>query len=65
MSEEKQEISFESKIDEAKKLLDTLLDPQITLSNSVEVYKKGMAELQSAQELLDDAKLQFEELNKA
>ena len=65
MSEEKQEISFESKIDEAKKLLDKLLDPQITLSNSVEVYKNGMAELESAQKLLDDAKLQFEELNKA
>jgi exodeoxyribonuclease VII small subunit len=58
------EISFESKIEEAKKLLEKLIDPNITLSNSVEVYKKGMNELEMAQKLLDDAKLNFQQLNK-
>jgi exodeoxyribonuclease VII small subunit len=57
-------LDFETKIDDAKKLLDKLLDPQITLSNSVEVYKQGMQKIKEAQNLLDDAKLQFEELNK-
>lgn len=56
--------SFEIKISEAQKLLEKLIDPEITLSNSVEVYKEGMKELESAQKLLDDAKLEFQELSK-
>ena len=58
------ELSFEQKIEEAKKLLNKLIDPEITLSSSVEVYKKGMSELEMAQKLLDEAKLNFQELNK-
>lgn len=58
------ELSFEEKIEEAKKLLEKLIDPEITLSNSVEVYRKGMEELEFAQKLLDEAKLNFQELNK-
>ena len=56
-------VSFEGKIEEAKKLLDKLIDPEITLSQSVDVYKEGMKELELAQKLLDDAKLEFEELS--
>ena len=63
MSEEK-ELSFEEKIEEAKKHLEKLIDPEITLSNSVEEYKKGINELELAQKLLDEAKLNFQELNK-
>ena len=63
MSENK-ELSFEEKIEEAKKHLEKLIDPEITLSNSVQEYKKGMSELELAQKLLDEAKLDFKELNK-
>jgi exodeoxyribonuclease VII small subunit len=56
-------ISFETKIEEAKKYLDKLIEPDITLSQSVEAYKKGMAEIELAQKLLDNAKLEFEELS--
>ena len=56
-------VSFEDKIEEAKKLLETLIDPEITLSTSVEVYKKGLKELEDAQKLLDEAKLEFIEYN--
>lgn len=55
--------SFENKIIEAQKLLEKLIDPEITLSNSVEVYKNGMKELEVAQKLLDEAKLEFKELS--
>jgi len=61
MSKE-ENINFEDKIEEAKELLDKLLDPEITLSQSVEVYKEGLEKLNIAQKLLEDAKLQFEEL---
>jgi len=63
MSKEIESNSFESKIVEAQKLLEKLIDPEITLSNSVEVYKNGMKELEVAQKLLDEAKLEFKELS--
>ena len=63
MSKDVELNSFENKIVEAQKLLEKLIDPEITLSNSVEVYKNGMKELEIAQKLLDEAKLEFKELN--
>jgi exodeoxyribonuclease VII small subunit len=64
MSEDVKDINFEDKIKQAKELLDKLIDPEITLQKSVEVYKDGMKELEEAQKLLDDAKLEFEEYSK-
>ncbi len=55
-----EEISFEDKITEAKKHLEKLMNPDITLSNSVKEYKEGLKQLEIAQKLLDDAKLHFE-----
>jgi len=63
MSEKKEKISFEDKINEAKIHLDKLMNIDITLSNSVKEYKAGLKELEIAQKLLDEAKLEFEELN--
>ena len=63
MSEKKEKINFEDKINEAKKHLDKLMNVDITLSNSVKEYKSGLKELEIAQKLLDEAKLEFEELN--
>ena len=55
--------SFEAKIIEAQKLLEKLIDPEITLSSSVEIYKDGIKELELAQKLLDEAKLEFKEIS--
>lgn len=54
-------INFEDKIKSAKDILDKLINPEITLSDSVNIYKDGMKELESAQKLLDEAKLEFQE----
>lgn len=54
-------MSFEKKIEKSKEILDKLMDPEITLSESVKLYKTGLKELQDANKLLEDAKLQFEE----
>ncbi|AXH09548.1 exodeoxyribonuclease VII small subunit [Malaciobacter halophilus] len=61
MSEEKQEekLAFEEKILKAKELLEKLNSQDITLQNSIEVYKSGIKELEEAQKLLDEAKLIF------
>ncbi len=64
MSEEKQEISFEQKIAHAKEILEKLMNPEITLSESVAYYKEGIKELKEATKLLENAKLEFEEYQK-
>ncbi|UTJ07784.1 exodeoxyribonuclease VII small subunit [Arcobacter roscoffensis] len=66
MSEEikEEKLVFEDKIIKAKNLLDKLSNPEITLSDSLDVYKNGMKELEEAQKLLDEAKLIFTTENK-
>ena len=59
MSIENEKLVFEDKIVEAKQLLEKLSNPQITLSDSIEVYKSGIKQLEDAQKLLDEAKLIF------
>ena len=58
-----EKIDFETKIKNAKELLDSLLEQDITLSKSMEIYNKGIKELDDASKLLEEAKLQFEEIN--
>jgi len=60
--QEENKTDFESKIIEAKKHLEKLMNNDITLSNSVKEYKEGIKLLEDAQKLLDNAKLEFEEL---
>lgn len=59
-----EDINFEDKITKAKELLEKLSNPQITLSDSISLYKTGIKELEEAQKLLDEAKLIFSVENK-
>jgi exodeoxyribonuclease VII small subunit len=56
-------LSFEEKIKKSKEILDKLMDPEITLEDSVKFYKEGLKELQEAQKLLEKAKITFEEFD--
>jgi exodeoxyribonuclease VII small subunit len=53
---------FEVKLDNAKKILETLMNPEITLQNSVKAYEKGMGELAEAQKILEDAVIKIKEI---
>jgi len=55
----KEEISFETKLDNSKKILEKLMDPEITLEESVKAYDEGMKELRDAQKLLEEAELKI------
>jgi len=46
---------FETKLTNAKKILETLMKPEITLQNSVKEYERGIKELSEAQKILEDA----------
>ena len=63
-TKELEQINFEEKIIKAKELLEKLSNPQITLSDSIKIYKTGLKELEDAQKLLDEAKLIFTTANK-
>lgn len=54
--------NFEKKLEGAKKTLETLMNPEITLQNSVKAYEKGMKELAEAGEILQNAKIKINEI---
>ena len=53
---------FEKKLEEAKKLLEKLNDPEITLYEAMEYYKKGIKLLEEASKMIEEAKLEFEKI---
>lgn len=54
--------NFEEKLTSAKKTLESLMKPEITLQNSVKEYEKGIKELNEAQKILEDAVLKINEI---
>jgi exodeoxyribonuclease VII small subunit len=58
----KEQENFENKLDNAKKILETLMSPEITLQNSVKAYQSGMKELNDAQKMLENATLKIQEI---
>jgi len=59
---EKQAEDFELRLEKAKAILEKLMNPEITLSESVKAYEEGMRELQEAQKMLESAQLQIEQI---
>jgi len=53
---------FELKLENAKKTLEVLMNPEITLQESVKAYEKGMNELSKAQKILEDAQVKITEI---
>jgi len=58
----KESEGFESKLESAKKVLETLMNPEITLEDSLIAYEKGMRELAEAQKILEDAQIKITEI---
>ncbi|MGM0622758.1 MAG: exodeoxyribonuclease VII small subunit [Campylobacterota bacterium] len=57
-------MTYEKRIEKAKELLEKVVDPNATLSESVKNYKKGLGELSQAQKLIEEAKAQIEVIEK-
>ena len=60
MAEKKE--NFETKLGNAKEILQTLMNPDITLQESVKAYEKGMNELDTAQKMLEEAQIKINEI---
>lgn len=56
---------FESRLEEAKQILETLMNPELTIEQSVKAYEDGTRALKEAQKLLEQAKTQIEAVRNA
>ncbi len=52
--------SFETKIANAKAILEKLMDPTLPMNESVKAYEQGMSELKVAEKMLEQAQLQIQ-----
>ena len=48
--------TFEEKLEHSKKLLQDLMNPEITLEASVKLYEEGLETIKEAQKLIEEAK---------
>lgn len=55
--------SFEEKMEKISALLKSLNDKDLSLEESVKLYKQGVALLKEAKEILENAKLEVAEIN--
>ncbi len=56
--------TFEEKLQLAKEYIDKLMDKDVTLEESIELYEKALEIITKAQEMLEEAKLKVEEIKK-
>ena len=57
--------TFEEKLSHSKILLEKLMNPEITLEESVRLYEEGLKTIKEAQSMIEDAKLKVETIKKA
>ena len=48
--------TFEEKLEYSKSLLEKLMNPEITLEESVKLYEEGLKNIKEAQTLIEEAK---------
>ncbi len=56
--------TFEQKVEESKKILNQLMNPDITLEESLKLYEKGLARIKDAQKMIEEAKVKIEIIEK-
>ena len=57
--------SFEEKIQNAKKILDKLMQQDITLEESLKAYEEGISQLKEASKMLEEAKLKITQIQQS
>ncbi len=59
------EKSFEAKLEHSKALLEKLMNPEITLEESVKLYEEGLKNIKEAQTLIEEAKTKITVIEQA
>ncbi|MEF3192213.1 MAG: exodeoxyribonuclease VII small subunit [Campylobacterales bacterium] len=59
------EVSFEAKLEQVKGILAKLMNPEVTLAESVTLYQEGMKQIKEAQKMVEEAQLQVAQIEAA
>ncbi|PTB83877.1 exodeoxyribonuclease VII small subunit [Sulfurovum lithotrophicum] len=57
--------TFEEKLEHSKALLEKLMNPEITLEESVKLYEEGLKNIKEAQTLIEEAKIKITVIEQA
>lgn len=57
--------SFEKNLEHSKELLEKLMNPEITLEESVKLYEEGLKNIKEAQTLIEEAKTKISIIDQA
>ena len=57
--------TFEEKLEHSKALLEKLMNPEITLEESVKLYEEGLKNIKEAQTLIEEAKTKITVIDQA
>jgi len=57
--------TFEEKLEHSKSLLEKLMNPEITLEESVKLYEEGLKNIKEAQTLIEEAKTKITVIDQA
>jgi len=52
--------TFEEKLDISKEILNKLMNPSITLEDSIKLYEEGLTNIKEAQKMIEEAKAKIE-----
>jgi len=56
--------TFEEKLEASKTILNQLMNPEITLEESLKLYENGLAQIKEAQKMIEEAKVKIETIEK-
>jgi len=56
--------SFEEKLEASKTILNKLMNPEITLEESLKLYENGLVQIKEAQKMIEEAKIKIETIEK-
>ena len=57
--------TFEEKLEHSKELLEKLMNPEITLEESVKLYEEGLKNIKEAQTFIEEAKTKITVIEQA
>lgn len=56
--------TFEERLEASKQLLNQLMDPAITLEESLKLYENGLQHIKLAQAMIEEAKIKIETIER-
>lgn len=56
--------TFETRLEASKKILNQLMDPAITLEESLKLYEDGLQHIKIAQQMIEEAKVNIQTIEK-